>query len=768
MSRNQLLEEDSGSTNFLPGCDETNHAVSTVAIKFSDAFKHFGGKGAKRVPVLKGLDMSIPRGTIYGLLGPSGCGKTTLLNCMIGKKELNSGTVSVFGGIPGSDQCTGIPGTRVGYMPQHLALYGEFTIRETLEYFGRLYHMPKDIVKQRIKFLQNLLGLPKEHRLIMNLSGGQQRRTSLAVALIHEPELLILDEPTVGVDPLLRKSIWDHLLKISKSSQLQTTIVITTHYIEEARQANVVGMMRFGKLLAEGAPDHLIQRFEKPTLADVFLHLCIGDEKQQSGGAKITGSTPVAQNGHALGSSTWAESIEENTPYCSDEHYIVKVTRHKLPKVQFPCYQDDKYSKKGPSCLSFSRLSALLIKNFIRLWRNIGFLFFQLLIPGIQIALFCTAIGKHPRGMTIAVVNDEVSDCQTPNFGCVVGNKNNLLGHLGQGNANFANFSCRFMSYIDQEIVKPVVLQDIEDAIDSVKTRTHWGTLYFKQNFTSSLYGRMFAAVGDGKLPDSVTLDQSEAHLSLDMSDKQVSYTIQHHLTQAFQKFSQGLLTSCDLPAQLATLPLTYQEPIYGNMELTFTEFMAPGIIVSVTYFMAVGLTALAFITEQKEGLLDRSWVAGVTVIEVTLAHVLSQILIMIAQVLVVVICMVYVFQIPVVGQLTWIILLTTLQGICGMSFGLTISALVDNEQDAIQLALGSFYPNFLLSGVIWPLEGMPHYLRQFSYFLPQTYASEAMRGIWSRGWDIEWMPVYRGYIVTLGWTLAMLILSTIILKVRR
>ena len=102
------------------------------------------------------------------------------------------------------------------------------------------------------------------------------------------------------------------------------------------------------------------------------------------------------------------------------------------------------------------------------------------------------------------------------------------------------------------------------------------------------------------------------------------------------------------------------------------------------------------------------------------------------------------------------------------MSFGLVISALVDNEQDAIQLALGSFYPNFLLSGVIWPLEGMPEKLRYFSYFLPQTYACEAMRAVWSRGWDIHWLPVYRGYLVTLAWTVASLVLSTIILKIRR
>ena len=98
---------------------------------------------------------------------------------------------------------------------------------------------------------------------------------------------------------------------------------------------------------------------------------------------------------------------------------------------------------------------------------------------------------------------------------------------------------------------------------------------------------------------------------------------------------------------------------------------------------------------------------------------------------------------------MVWVVSLTILQGICGMAFGLLVSALCDNEQDAIQLALGSFYPNLLLSGIIWPLEGMPLYLRYISYVLPQTFACQALRGILSRGWSIVQPQVYRGFLVT-------------------
>lgn len=133
---------------------------------------------------------------------------------------------------------SGVPGKRVGYMPQEIALYGEFSIKETMMYFGWIFGMKTSEIVQRLQFLLNFLDLPIQTRLVKNLSGGQQRRVSFAVALMHDPELLILDEPTVGVDPLLRQSIWNHLVHITKAGQ--KTVIITTHYIEEARQAHTV------------------------------------------------------------------------------------------------------------------------------------------------------------------------------------------------------------------------------------------------------------------------------------------------------------------------------------------------------------------------------------------------------------------------------------------------------------------------------------------------------------------------------------------------
>ena len=154
------------------------------------------------------------RGTIYALLGPSGCGKTTLLSCILGRKSLKSGHIAVFGGCPG-DRSLGLPGGLVGFMPQDICLYSEFTIRETFEYFGRLQKLGSDTILEKETSLLDLLDLPEPSRRVSDLSGGQKRRLSFAVALLHNPKLLILDEPTVGVDPVVRARIWSHLQSLT-------------------------------------------------------------------------------------------------------------------------------------------------------------------------------------------------------------------------------------------------------------------------------------------------------------------------------------------------------------------------------------------------------------------------------------------------------------------------------------------------------------------------------------------------------------------------
>lgn len=251
--------------------ESTEQSSAVDACDISRSYK----TGRKKIAVIKNMDLHLPRGKIYGLLGPSGCGKTTFLKCVTGRLRIHEGTLKVLGQSPNSPGHT-VPGKSLGYMPQEEALFSEFTVNETLHFFARLHGMSSKIRDRRKKFLYALLEIEDlEDRTISRLSGGQKRRVSFACALLHNPDLLVLDEPTVGVDPLLRAKIWAYLQELTNRPG-GPSILITTHYIEEARQSDLVGMMRDGALLAEGTPNALLRTCGLGAwVSPVFIRSCL-------------------------------------------------------------------------------------------------------------------------------------------------------------------------------------------------------------------------------------------------------------------------------------------------------------------------------------------------------------------------------------------------------------------------------------------------------------------------------------------------------------
>ena len=217
-------------------------------------------------PVLHGLDVSVPRGIVAGLIGPSGSGKTTLMRAIVGVQVVHSGTVTVLGRPAGSAELR----HRVGYVTQEASVYDDLSVRQNLDYFRAVLGADRSDVARVID--QTDLG-GNARQLVGSLSGGQRSRVSLAVALLGKPVLLVLDEPTVGLDPVLRRDLWALFHRLAAAG---TSLLVSSHVMDEAARCDRLLLMRDGDVLADDTPAGLLAATGTTEIEAAFLSL-IGD-----------------------------------------------------------------------------------------------------------------------------------------------------------------------------------------------------------------------------------------------------------------------------------------------------------------------------------------------------------------------------------------------------------------------------------------------------------------------------------------------------------
>jgi ABC-2 type transport system ATP-binding protein len=214
-------------------------------------------KNFKDVKAVDGLDFSVNRGEIFGLIGPDGGGKTTTLRVLSGIMNATGGTATVLGRkLP--DEAEGVK-EHIGYMCQKFSLYVDLTVEENIRFFAEIYQIKKDMLDERLAPLLKMTRLaPFKDRLAGNLSGGMKQKLALICTLIHRPEILFLDEPTTGVDPVSRREFWEILQQIHADG---VTIVVTTPYMDEAEQCSRIGLMFKGKIMALDTPRNMKKAF---------------------------------------------------------------------------------------------------------------------------------------------------------------------------------------------------------------------------------------------------------------------------------------------------------------------------------------------------------------------------------------------------------------------------------------------------------------------------------------------------------------------------
>ncbi|KAF5308494.1 hypothetical protein FQR65_LT06159 [Abscondita terminalis] len=517
--------------------EETHIDNYPPAVWVRNACKQYSAK-KNPVVVLNHLNLTVPKGCIYGLLGASGCGKTTLLNCILNFKKIDSGKILIFGGIPGTED-SGVPGPLVGYMPQELALGPSFSIMESLKYYGWIAGLQNAEITQRTNVLAKLLVLPDLTSKIIYLSGGQQRRVSLACALIHQPQLLILDEPTVGLDSILRQEIWDYLQQLSKK---MVTIIITTHYIEETRQADMVGFMRGGNILTEDSPDNVLRRFNEPTLEKVFLKLSIMQNFDQHELIVTDGNG----NGIIDLDDVDAQSIEiKNNANFSKQEYFEKLNRivnpHQLKRI---------------------RIKAQLWKHLLWMKQNHISVLFFILLGVSQVSFFCLTVGHNPSHVPVSVYNSESIDCREVSL---------------KMECNSTKLSCVYLKYLENSIYKLVYHKSEKSALDSVSSGKTYATIIIKPDYSKALHNR----INKWYFTSSSEIEQSEISVIRDNTNAEVSEYITLYLYKNFQTFLQNYLESCNFKKKFFAYPVKIEDAIYALNEPDFTEYFLPGFVVT-------------------------------------------------------------------------------------------------------------------------------------------------------------------------------------------
>ena len=222
-----------------------------------------------KIAAVDGLNLRIAKGEIYALIGANGSGKSTTINLVTGALFPTSGSIKVLGqDIPKKRKSVA---GRIGVAPQEYALYNDLTVVQNIRFFSRLYEMDRGLFQKRLGELLDILKLDERKTTsVFDLSGGMKRRVSIACALIHEPEVVFLDEATVGIDPVLRTFFWKYFRSLADNG---LTIVLTSHVMDEAERADRIGLMRAGKLIEEGTPKEIKKRNSASSIEEVFLKL---------------------------------------------------------------------------------------------------------------------------------------------------------------------------------------------------------------------------------------------------------------------------------------------------------------------------------------------------------------------------------------------------------------------------------------------------------------------------------------------------------------
>lgn len=732
--------------------------ILAIAITVNGLTRRFGDLVAVR-----DVTFDVQRASIFGLLGPNGSGKSTIIRMLCGVLQPTAGSARVLG-LDVTKDVEAIK-RRIGYMSQKFSLYNDLTVRENLHFYGRIYGLEPGRLKQRSDAVLELTSLGNRiDQSAGTLSGGWKQRLALACALIHEPELLFLDEPTAGIDPVARRQLWDLLFTLAGQG---VTMFVTTHYMDEAERCTDVGYIHMSRLLVLGKPRDLkgLPEIQPPgtrrleleipaaaerlnvirhvpgvldaTLFGAAVHLLADNslsdqELLRQAGLRADESSlreiaPSLEDVFVTLTQT-AESTDRDDSRDAVEPAIHPVSSEPAGDLSVPEQAEPDETRAGQtqpgqtqpsqsqpdlaaapaaktavrSSGTFAGLLAITIKEFVHIRRQRSTIFFMLVVPVMQTIIFGYALDTQIENVPLVVLDLD---------GRQAGRE------LLEAMLNTRQFALR---------------ERVHDMAS------------FRRSLTSgrSKAGLLIPPDYSDKV---LSGEQVNVQVLIDGSDSQVATTALRTVNLLGLNLSLGLVRPMaetasggsprDYKGHVA-LPIETRPRLLYNPDLVSANFFVPGLVGIILQLVTLFLTSFAIVSEREIGTLEQLFVTPVGRSGLLLGKLIPYAVIGCLETLIVLSVMVYVFGVPIRGDLTLLFLLSALFIVCALGLGLLVSTLATTQVEAMQFAFMIMLPSVLLSGFVFPRAEMPTVIYWATYALPATYFIEILRGIVLRGAD--------------------------------